>query len=293
MVRVLVLWFLSIFAASSVSAQSDAEKKRSLHVPYVRAATDCIAAVVRRDDQFDFAVSSDSFRPTIGRALPICQQPIAQMISMHDTIYGTGGQAFFAGPYLDDVERAVRARLTAQIAVSRSNMERAAAERAAADARAQADRQIADERARAERAADAARAEAERIEAETRAKTARAEKLDLLNKTRDLIRAKALTCIGKEGATMLLTDEKADVVAKAAMIFCQSDIDALVRITTEIVEAETGTSSNRPHVREAAETRVRDVVTAYVIRSRGDLIGRNLQQSAPTPSASPRNSPTL
>lgn len=279
-------------ASSAASAQTEAERRRQ-HVPYVRAATDCIAAVVRRDEQFDFAVSSDNFRPAIGRALTTCQQPISQMISMHDSIYGTGGQAFFAGPYLDDVERAVRGRLAVQIATSRSKMERVAAERAEADARAEADRQIAEERARAERAAAAAKAEAERIEAETRAKTARAEKLDLLNKTRDLIRSKALACIGKEGATMLLTDEKADVVAKAAMIFCQSDIDALVRVTTEIVEAETGTPSNRPQVREAAETRVRDVVTAYVIRTRGDLIGKNLQSSPPTPSALPRNTPTL
>lgn len=291
--RIFTLITCLLAAGSSAAiAQTEAERRRQ-HVPYVRAATDCIAAVVRRDDQFDFAVSSDNFRPTIGRALTTCQQPISQMISMHDTIYGTGGQAFFAGPYLDDVERAVRGRLAVQISSSRSNMERVAAERAAADARAQADRQIAEERARTERAAAAARAEAEHIEAETRAKTARAEKLDLLSKTRDLIRTKALTCIGKEGATMLLTDEKADVVAKAAMIFCQSDVDALVRVTTEIVEAEVGTPSNRPQVREAAETRVRDVVTAYVIRSRGDLIGKSFQQSPSTPSALPRNSPTL
>jgi hypothetical protein len=216
------------------------------------------------------------------------------MISMHDTIYGTGGQAFFTGPYLDDVERAVRSRLAAQITASRVNTDRAAAERVASDARAQGERQVAEERARAERAAGAARAEAERIEAETRSRTARAEKLDLLNKTRDLIRTKALACIGKEGATMLLTDEKADVVAKAAMIFCQADVDALVRVTIEIAETETDSLANRLQVREAAETRVRDVVTAYMIRSRGDLIGKNLQQPpSSSPSSSPRSSPTL
>lgn len=94
---------------------------------------------------------------------------------------------------------------------------------------------------------------------------------------------------------MLLTDERAEVVAKAAMIFCQNDIDALVKVTTELVENESGGPSDRSLVRKIAEDRVRDVVTAYVIRSRGDLIGKNLkeQQSPSKPAESSRNSPTL
>lgn len=275
-------------------AQSEAEKRRQ-HVPYVRAATDCVAAVVRRDDQFDSAVAYDSFQPLLNRAVSVCQQSMALMISTHDTIYGFGGQGFYSGPYLTDLERAVRGRLAAAIASSRANADRLATERQAAEERARVERQAQQERERAEREAAASRAEAQRIEAETRAKVARAEKLDLLEKTRDLIRTKTLACIGKEGATMLLTDEKAEVVAKAAMIFCESDIDALIRVTTQIVEAESGSQSNRSQVRELAETRVREVVTAYVVRSRGDLIGKNLREQQ-TPSAAPgslRNSPTL
>ncbi|MCV9937715.1 hypothetical protein OIU35_15275 [Boseaceae bacterium BT-24-1] len=275
-------------------AQSEAEKRRQ-HVPYVRAATDCVASVVRRDDQFDSAVAYDSFQPLLNRAVSVCQQSMALMISTHDTIYGFGGQTFYSGPYLTDLERAVRGRLATQIASSRANAERQATERQAAEERARAERQAQQERERAEREAAAARAEAQRLEAETRARVARVEKLELLEKTRDLIRTKTLACIGKEGATMLLTDEKAEVVAKAAMIFCESDIDALIRVTTQIVEVESGSQSNRSQVRELAETRVRDVVTAYVVRSRGDLIGKNLREQQ-TPSSAPgstRNSPTL
>lgn len=272
MVRIFTLSLFFALAASSAAAQSEVEKRR-MHVPYVRAATDCVAAVVSRDAEFDMAVAADNLKPSIGRALASCRQSLVQMINAHDTIYGAGGQAFFAGAYLDDVDRAVRVRLAAQIAASRGNAERIASERQAAELRAQA----------------------QRLEAETKAKAAQAERMELLSKTRDLISAKALACIGREGATMLLTDEKAEVVAKAAMIFCQADIDALVRATIEIVETESGAQSNRANVRSMAESRVREVVTAHIIRSRGNLIGKSLKESqgAPAAAAPPRISPTL
>lgn len=275
-------------------AQTEAEKRRQ-HVPYVRAATDCVAAVVRRDDQFDSAVTYDSFQPLINRAVTVCQQSLTLMISTHDAIYGFGGQAFYTGPYLADLERAIRGRLAAQIASSRANADRLATERQAAEERARVERQAQQERERAEREAAAARAEAQRLEAETRARVARAEKLEVLEKTRDLIRAKTLACIGKEGASMLLTDEKADVVARAAMIFCETEVEGLIRVTTQIVEAESGSPANRQQVRDQAENRVREVVTAYIVRSRGDLIGKNLKEQQ-TPSAAPgtsRSSPSL
>ena len=78
-----------------------------------------------------------------------------------------------------------------------------------------------------ERAAQA-RADADRLGAERKDQEARTEKVAVLEKSRDLIRDKLLGCIGREGASMVLTDEKAEVVAKAAMIFCQSDVDAWI-----------------------------------------------------------------
>lgn len=291
-VAVVLPWTVPVFAQSL--AQLEAQKRKQ-HVPYVRSATDCVAAVVRRDDGFDAAVAYDNFQPLINRALSICSQSISLMISTHDAIYGFGGQAFYSGPYLTDLERAVRVRVASHISATRANAERVAAERQANEERERVERQARLEKEKAEKQAAATHAEALRIEAETRAKAARAERSELLEKTRDLIRTKALACIGREGATMLLTDEKAEVVAKAAMIFCQNDIDALVKITTEIVENEAGRPSDRNLVRKAAEDRVRGVVTAYVIRSRGDLIGNNLkeQQIPSKPAESSRSAPTL
>ncbi|WP_148663315.1 hypothetical protein [Bosea vaviloviae] len=123
---------------------------------------------------------------------------------------------------------------------------------------------------------------------------ARAEKKAVLEKSRDLIRAKALACIGREGGPMLLTDEKAEVVAKAAMIFCKADVDALVQATIEIIELDGARPADREAIRRAAEQRVQDVVMAQIIRSRGEMLNRR-NQPPPVPSSgpSPAISPTL
>jgi hypothetical protein len=124
---------------------------------------------------------------------------------------------------------------------------------------------------------------------------AKAEKKAVLEKARDLIRTKMLGCIGKEGTPMLLTDEKAEVVAKSAMIFCRADVDALVQATIELVELESGRPANRQAVKQAAESRVQELVVAHVVRSRGEMLNRR-NQGAPAPQQSapgPAISPTL
>ena len=82
---------------------------------------------------------------------------------------------------------------------------------------------------------------------------------------------------------MLLTDEKAEVVAKAAMLFCKGDVDALTNATIELIETEDGRPTNRNAVRDAAEKRVQEVVTAHVIRSRGEMIGKGQRPGVPAP----------
>lgn len=71
------------------------------------------------------------------------------------------------------------------------------------------DRQARPEKERADREAAAARAEAERIEAETGAKAASAERTELLERTRELIRTKTLACVGKE-ADLVMSAEGSD-----------------------------------------------------------------------------------
>lgn len=122
---------------------------------------------------------------------------------------------------------------------------------------------------------------------------ARAEKKAVLEKTRDLIRVKMLTCIGREGGPMLATDEKAEVVAKAAMIFCKADVDALAQAIIEIQEHDGTRPVDREAVRRAATQSVQDVVVAQIVKSRGEMLSRRNQQP-PTPSGGGRPiSPSL
>lgn len=128
-----------------------------------------------------------------------------------------------------------------------------------------------------------ARSEEEKRAAAEKDRAARAEKKALLERTRDLIRAKMLACIGREGRSMLLTDEKAEVVAKAAMLFCKSDVDALTNATIELIETEEGRPANRAVIRDAAEKRVQEVVTAHIIRTRGEMIDKGIKPGNPAP----------
>lgn len=112
---------------------------------------------------------------------------------------------------------------------------------------------------------------------------ARAEKRAVLEKTRDLIRARMLTCIGREGGPMLATDEKAEVIAKAAMIFCRADVDALAQTIVELQEHDANRPIDREAVRRAATQSVQEVVVAQIVKSRGEMLNRRNQQPA-TPS---------
>ena len=132
-----------------------------------------------------------------------------------------------------------------------------------------------------------ARSDPQRRETLERDRAARVEKKALLEKTRDLISGKMLACIGREGASMLLTDEKAEVVAKAAMLFCKNDVDALTNATIELIENEEGRPANRGAIREAAEKRVQEVVTAHIIRTRGNMLNKRMAPPKPAAPARP------
>ena len=107
-----------------------------------------------------------------------------------------------------------------------------------------------------------------------------------MEKSRDLIRDKLLECIAREGASMVLTDEKAEVVAKAAMIFCQDDVDAWIRSSMEIASTKDGQPTDLQAQHEAIAKAALDVITAYVVKARGELIRKNLDPTAP-PAAKP------
>ncbi len=138
------------------------------------------------------------------------------------------------------------------------------------------------------RRTEAARQAAERAESEARAKAARADKLATAEKVRDVIRERTMGCIGKQALPMLVTDEKAEVIAKAAMLFCEGEVNALIAATVDVILND-GELTNETAIRQAARKRVEEVVTAHVVRAKGELIlqgqkreDRPAQSRAPT-----------
>jgi len=102
-------------------------QKRRLHLPYVRAATDCYArAIASNVAALDMAREGrwyDALTATQG----VCTQPLLAMAREHDRIYGAGtGVEFFKGPYVADLPRALSTRL-------KGDIERRTAELARAD----------------------------------------------------------------------------------------------------------------------------------------------------------------
>jgi hypothetical protein len=83
-----------------------AQQKSAAMQPLVRSATECIANSVANDPR------SASTRADLGDlivdSMPGCVAAVRAMIDAYDRYYGTGsGEAFFTGPYLDILPRAV------------------------------------------------------------------------------------------------------------------------------------------------------------------------------------------
>jgi hypothetical protein len=76
--------------------------------PYLKAATDCVARTVMGDARFRRDGPSPDLGDLIVDSMPKCLGPVRAMIDAYDRHFGAGaGEAFFMGPYLDALPRAV------------------------------------------------------------------------------------------------------------------------------------------------------------------------------------------
>jgi hypothetical protein len=74
--------------------------------PAIRSATDCIAHAVLNDPRY--RAEPGSLGDLIVASVPTCLTPVRAMIDTYDRYYGEGtGEAFFMGPYLDVLPKAV------------------------------------------------------------------------------------------------------------------------------------------------------------------------------------------
>ena len=76
--------------------------------PVVAVATVCIVKKVSEDPRFDDALAEGTLGNLIVDSMALCLQPVRAMISAHDRYFGeVSGEAFFMGPYLDVLPKAV------------------------------------------------------------------------------------------------------------------------------------------------------------------------------------------
>ena len=101
-------------------ASLSAQQKIAATQPLVRSATECIVRAVIADPRYannsgaalsEGSIASSALMPPgIVDSMPACLTPVHAMIDAYDRYYGEGtGDAFFMGPYLDVLPKAVAA----------------------------------------------------------------------------------------------------------------------------------------------------------------------------------------
>jgi hypothetical protein len=76
--------------------------------PLVRSATECIVRAVAADPRYGAGKQTSQLGNLIVDSMPSCVKPVRAMIDAYDRYYGNGtGEAFFMGPYLDVLPKAV------------------------------------------------------------------------------------------------------------------------------------------------------------------------------------------
>ncbi len=91
-------------------ASLSAHEKLAATEPLVRSATDCIVHAVIADPRYG-GKSGVQLGDLIVDSMPSCLKPVRAMIDAYDRYYGDGmGEAFFMGPYLDLLPKALIAR---------------------------------------------------------------------------------------------------------------------------------------------------------------------------------------
>lgn len=84
-----------------------ARQKAAATEPLVRSATDCIVHAVMADPRYGERAGA-ALGDLIVASMPSCLTPVRAMIDAYDRYYGEGaGEAFFVGPYLDVLPKAV------------------------------------------------------------------------------------------------------------------------------------------------------------------------------------------
>ena len=88
--------------------QMTPQQKNAVLAPLMRSATECIVQAVTTNPKFQSAMPPEGLNDLIVASMETCVQQMRAMIDAHDRLFGEGtGEAFFMGPYLEILPRAV------------------------------------------------------------------------------------------------------------------------------------------------------------------------------------------
>jgi hypothetical protein len=92
----------------AVRLQMSVQQKNAVIQPLLHSATDCIVRTVASDPKFQVNLPPGDINELIVSAMETCLEQMRAMIDAHDRLFGEGtGEAFFMGPYLEILPRAV------------------------------------------------------------------------------------------------------------------------------------------------------------------------------------------
>ena len=92
----------------AVRLQMSVQQKNAVIQPLLHSATDCIARTVSSDPKFQVNLPPGDINELIVSAMETCLEQMRAMIDAHDRLFGEGtGEAFFMGPYLEILPKAV------------------------------------------------------------------------------------------------------------------------------------------------------------------------------------------
>ena len=88
-------------------ARLSGQEKLAATEPLVRSATECLVRAVTTDPRYESKASVKLGDLIVG-SMPSCLTRVHAMIDAYDRYYGEGsGEAFFMGPYLDVLPKAI------------------------------------------------------------------------------------------------------------------------------------------------------------------------------------------
>jgi hypothetical protein len=88
--------------------QMSLQQKNAVIQPLMRSATDCIVRAVSANPKFQISMAPGDINELIVGSMEGCLAQMRAMIDAHDRLFGEGsGEAFFMGPYLEILPKAV------------------------------------------------------------------------------------------------------------------------------------------------------------------------------------------